>query len=212
MTQAGEAVVVDGLATRVQRPRGWASQKVLYDAKRHSHTTQGLAISTIRGDLPWLDGGVPGCCHEHELIDLAGLGGVLDAVEVASLLDRGFRGLAKQRQHWHAPVGDRRTKDRLTDEQRAYNRMQAGLRALVEQSIAHLATRGRCVAGAGCCTASATSSAPPARSSAWAGGCTGSPHEQHHRHPQWSALRWGHAWASAQGPRATQDACNGAWP
>jgi Transposase DDE domain len=27
-------------------------------------------------------------------------------VEVASLLDRGFRGMAKTRQHWHAPVGD----------------------------------------------------------------------------------------------------------
>jgi hypothetical protein len=131
--------VVDGLAARVQRPRGWANQKVLYDAKRHTHTAQGQAISNIHGDLLWLDGGWPGCCHEHELIDLAGLGGVLDAVEVASLLDRGFRGLAKTREHWHAPVGDRRTKDRLTDEQQAYNRLQAGLRALVEQSIAHLA-------------------------------------------------------------------------
>jgi hypothetical protein len=139
MAQAGEAVVVDGLATRVQRPRGWANQKVLYDAKRHSHTAQGLAISTIHGDLLWLDGGWPGSCHEHELIDLAGLGGVLDDVEVASLLDRGFRGLAKTREHWHAPVGDRRTIDRLSDAQRAYNRLQAGLRALVEQSIAHLA-------------------------------------------------------------------------
>src|SRR6266702_4126197 len=73
MAQAGEAVCVDGLATRVQRPRGWANQKVLYDAKRHSHTAQGLAISTIHGDLLWLDGGWPGSCHEHELIQLAGL-------------------------------------------------------------------------------------------------------------------------------------------
>ena len=80
-----------------------------------------------------------GSCHEHELIELAGLGGVLDDVQVASLLDRGFRGLAKGREHWHAPVGDRRTKDRLTLEQRAFNRLQAGLRALVEQSIGHLA-------------------------------------------------------------------------
>jgi hypothetical protein len=47
--------------------------------------------------------------------------------------------MAKPRQHWHAPVGDRRTRDRLTDEQRAFNRCQAGLRALVEQSMAHLA-------------------------------------------------------------------------
>jgi hypothetical protein len=35
--------------------------------------------------------------------------------------------------------GDRRTVDRLTNGQRAYNRLQAGLRALVEQAIAHLA-------------------------------------------------------------------------
>jgi hypothetical protein len=58
---------------------------------------------------------------------------------VASLLDRGFRRLAKTREHWHAPVGDRRTIDRLSDAQRAYNRLQAGLPALVEQAIAHLA-------------------------------------------------------------------------
>jgi hypothetical protein len=70
---------------------------------------------------------------------LSGLAGVLDEVEVASLLDRGFRGLATAREHWHAPVGDRRSIDRLTDSQRAYNREQAGLRALVEQAIAHLA-------------------------------------------------------------------------
>ena len=56
MAAAGEAVVVDGLATRVQRPRSWANQKVLYDAKRHAHTAQGLAVSTIHGDLLWCDG------------------------------------------------------------------------------------------------------------------------------------------------------------
>jgi hypothetical protein len=138
MAQAGEAVVVDGLATRAQRPRSWANQKALYDAKRHTHTAQGLAVSTIWGDLLWCDGGWPGSCHEHELIKLSGLGEVLDGADVASLLDRGFRGLAKLREHWHAPVGDRRTKDRLTEPQRAYNRCQAELRALVEQSIGHL--------------------------------------------------------------------------
>jgi hypothetical protein len=139
MAQTGEAVCVDGLATRVQRPAGWVNQKVLYDAKRHNHTAQGLAVSTIWGDLLWCDGGWPGSCHEHELIELSGLGGVLDASGAAGLLDRGFRGMAKPREHWHAPVGDRRTKDRLTDGQRAFNRLQAGLRALVEQSIGHLA-------------------------------------------------------------------------
>jgi DDE superfamily endonuclease len=139
MATSGEAVVVDGLATRVQRPCGWANQKVLYDAKRHTHTAQGLAVSTIWDDLLWVDGGWPGGCHEHELIELAGLDRALDGVAVASLLDRGFRGLAKGREHSHTPVGDRRTRDRLTAGQRAFNRVQAGLRALVEQAIGHLA-------------------------------------------------------------------------
>jgi len=139
MAEAGEAVCVDGLGIRVQRPAGWANQKVLYDAKRHTHTAQGLAVSTVHGDLLWVDGGWPGSCHEQELLALSGLGGVLDAAEVAGLVDRGFRGMAKGREHWHAPVGDRRTKDRLSDAQRAFNRCQAGLRALVEQAIGHLA-------------------------------------------------------------------------
>ena len=42
---------------------------------------------------------------------LAGLDGALDPVAVASLLDRGFRGMPKGRERWHVPVGDRRTKD-----------------------------------------------------------------------------------------------------
>jgi hypothetical protein len=71
--------------------RGWANQKVLYDAKRHGHTAQGVAVSTIWGDLLWLDGGWPGSCHEHELIELAGLDQALDGVEVASLLDHHAR-------------------------------------------------------------------------------------------------------------------------
>lgn len=139
MAATGEAVCVDGLATRVQRPRSWANQKVLYDAKRHTHTAQGLAVTTVDGDLLWCDGGWPGSCHEHELLELSGVGEVLDATDVVTLVDRGFRGMAKARQHWHAPVGDRRTKDQRTDAERAHNRCQAGLRALVEQSIGHLA-------------------------------------------------------------------------
>jgi hypothetical protein len=156
MAAAGEAVLVDGLATRVQRPRGWANHKVWYNTKRHAHTAQGLAVSTVHGDLLWCDGGWPGSCHEHELVTLSELEEVLDASGVASLLDRGFRGMAKRREQWHAPVGDRRTKDRLSDGQRADNRCQVGLRALVEQSIGHLANawslrrwRGRFYPGSG---------------------------------------------------------------
>jgi hypothetical protein len=163
MARCGEVVVVDGLATRVQRPRGWANQKVLYDCKRHSHTAQGLLVSTIWGDLLWVDGGWPGSCHEHELLALSGLDQVLDDIEVPSLLDRGFRGLAKTREHWHAPVGDRRTKDRLTEGSGPTTACRLACARWWSSRSPTWPMPGRCVAGAGCCTASGTSSGPRAR-------------------------------------------------
>jgi hypothetical protein len=95
MACSGEAVLVDGLGTRVQRPRGWTNQKVLYDAKRHTHTAQGLAVSTVGGDLLWVDGGWPGSCHEQELLVLSGLDGVLDTAEVASSAGPGVPGIGQ---------------------------------------------------------------------------------------------------------------------
>jgi DDE superfamily endonuclease len=97
-----------------------------------------MGLSTVWGDLLWVDGGWPGSCHEHELLELAGLDQVLDTSGVVTILDRGAgRGEAARAL---ARAGrDRRTKGRVTDQQRAFNRLQAGLRALVEQAIGHLA-------------------------------------------------------------------------
>jgi hypothetical protein len=39
------------------------------------------------------------------LLELSGLGEVLDAAGVATVPDRGFRGMAKLNEHWHALVG-----------------------------------------------------------------------------------------------------------
>ena len=93
----------------------------------------------IHGDLLWCDGGWPGSCHEHELLEVSGVRAALDATGVTALVDRGFRGTAKVRARWHAPIGDRRTKDQRTPAERDHNHLQAGLRALVEQAIGHLA-------------------------------------------------------------------------
>jgi DDE superfamily endonuclease len=139
MAASGEAVLVDGLGTRVQRPRGWANQKVLYNAKSACPHRPGAGGEHDPGRPAVVRRGWPGSCHEQELLALSGLDEVLDAAAVTGLVDRGFRGMAKAREHWHAPVGDRRTKDKLSEAQRAFNREQAGLRALVEQAIGHLA-------------------------------------------------------------------------
>ena len=105
MAATSAAVGIHGLATRVQRPRSWANQKLLDDAKRHPHTAQGVVVSTIHGDLLWCDGGWPGSRHEHELLALSGIAEVLDVTRAVALVDRGVRGLATTRQHWHAPIG-----------------------------------------------------------------------------------------------------------
>src|SRR6266545_4664157 len=157
------AFILDGLSTRVQRPAGWANQKVLYDAKRHAHTAQGLAVSTIHGDLLWVDGGWPGSCHEHELLKLAGLQGALDGVEVPSLLDRGFRGLAKPRAHWHAPVGPAALSTGAATPSGPTTACRRGCARWWSSRSASWQAPGRCAAGGGCCTGSGTSSGPPAR-------------------------------------------------
>lgn len=139
MGAAGEAVCVDGLGTHGQRPRKWGNQKPLYDVKRGKHTMQGGSVSTVHGDLLWLAGAWPGSTPEQEMLVLSGLEDVLERSGVAAILDRGFRGMAKGHEHWFVPTGDKRTKDRLTTDERTYNAPQARLRALVEQSIGHLA-------------------------------------------------------------------------
>jgi hypothetical protein len=178
IARAGEAVVVDGLATRVQRPRGWANQKVLLRRQAaHPHR--------------------PGpSCLDHPrrpAVVRRRLAGQLPRAR-AACAGRAWR--AARRGRGRQPAGPRiprhgqaegalarpgwgpRIIDRLSPEQRAYNRLQAGLRALVEQSIAIWPTPGRCAAGAGCWTASGRSTAPPACSSASAGGCIESPHDR----------------------------------
>lgn len=143
MTSSGEAVALDGAATRVARPRDWANQYQLYDAHRSAHTAQALVLSTLDGDLLWVDGGWPGRAHEQELVELSGLDGALAAAGTCCLVDRGFRGLAVDTGvNVYAPVGTRRDRERLTERQRAHNRLHAQLRAAVERAIAHLAGAG----------------------------------------------------------------------
>ena len=138
MAEAGEAVWVDGLGIRVQRPAGWANQKVLYDAKRH--TTPPRAWRCPPSGVTccgWMGAGrAP--ATSRSCLRCRGLVGCWTPPRSPAW----WTGVPRHGQGPRAPaapVGDRRTKDRLSDAQRAFNRCQAGLRALVEQAIGHLA-------------------------------------------------------------------------
>src|SRR5215204_763876 len=181
MARTGEAVLVDGLATRVQRPRGWANQKVWYDTKRHAHTAH--------GDLLWCDGGWPGSCHEHELVTLSGLDEVLDASGVASLLDRGFRGMAKRREHWHAPVGDRRPRTGSPTGSGPTTAARPGCPRWWSSRSGIWLMPGRCAAGGAGSTGFGICTALPGRWSASAGGCTESPPKAASRTPSMQQCR-----------------------
>ena len=178
MAAAGEAVVVDGLATRVQRPREWANQKVLYDAKRRTHSAQGLSLSSVHGDLLWVDGAGLAVATSRSCWPCQGWTRCWTPAEVATILDRGFPGMARPREHRHAPVRDRRTKDRLTGGQRAFTACRRACVRWWSRRSAIWPMPGRCAAGRGCCTASGTSSGPLVRSCAWAAGCTEFPSER----------------------------------
>jgi hypothetical protein len=174
---AGAAVCVGGLATRVQRPKGVRQPEGPGRPKRHTHTAQGLSVSTSWGDLLWLDGGWPGACHEHELIELAGLQAALDEVQVASLLDRGFGAWPSV-----ARTGMRRsgTAAPSTGLPRAAGVQPPAGRAARPGRAVHRPPWQRLSVAplAGCCTGSGASSAPSARWSALVASCTGSPHDK----------------------------------
>ena len=140
MAATGEAVVVDGLATRVQRPRGWTSQQVLYDAKRHAHTAQAWRCRPCTATCCGRTAAGRAAVMSRRCRRCQGWMGCWTPPAWPPSSTAGFRGMAKGGEHWHAPVGRPAPKDRLSDGQRAFNRVPAGLRALVEQAIGHLAS------------------------------------------------------------------------
>ena len=163
MAATGEAAVVDGLATRVQRPRSWANQKVLYDAKRHTHTAQGVAVSTIHGDLLWCDGGWPGSCHEHELLTLSGIDQVLDDTEVTTWSTEGFEGWPRLGRTGTRRPATGAPKISAPPPNAPTTVARPGCAPWWSSRSGIWPLPGRCAAGAACCTGPGMSSGPPPR-------------------------------------------------
>ena len=104
MVASGEAVCLDGLGPGCNDPGGGATRRCCMTP---SATPTPPSVSQCRpSGATCCDAmGLAGVLPRAELIELAGLQGMLDASGVATIVDRGFRGLAKPREHWHAPVG-----------------------------------------------------------------------------------------------------------
>jgi hypothetical protein len=128
----------------------------------------GAAMSTSAGGLGRACG--PGCHRRHR----PGRPGIPR--------------MAKARARWHAPIGDRRTKDQRTQASATTTASRPGCAPWWSRRSGSWPTRGRCGAGVACCAGSGTSTGPPRRSSAWADGSTASRHERSIRTP--SLTNW----------------------
>ncbi len=145
MARSGEAVCVDGLATRVQRPRSWANQKVVDDAKRHAHTAQGLSVTSTSSSSwrgwrgRWTRSRWPACW----------IGGSGAWPRVART---GTRRLGTAGPRTGSATGSG-----------CSTACRLGCARWWSSRSAIWQAPGRCAAGAGCGTGSGTSSGPPAR-------------------------------------------------
>lgn len=165
-------------ATRGQRPGGWANQKVLYDAKRRIHTAQGVALSTIHGDLLWCDGGWPGSCHEHESLEVSGVRAALDATGVTRPGRPGIPRMAKARALARADRGPTHQRPAHAGRTRPQPPPGRACAPWWRGRSGSWPTPGRCGADVACCTGSGTSTGPPRRSAASADGSTASRHDR----------------------------------
>jgi Bacterial protein of unknown function (DUF899) len=73
-------------------------------------------------DPPPVEGGLPPIVGQNAAATGTDVAGYLSEAPVMSA----FYAWPRPRQHWHAPVGDRRTIDRLSQEQRSYTACKRG--------------------------------------------------------------------------------------
>src|SRR6266511_6130369 len=177
MAHTGKAVVVDGLGTRVQRPSGWGNQKVLYDPKRHTHTPRAWRYRPSGATCCGATGAGRAAATSRSSSSCRGLTGCWTPPAWSVCWTGGFGAwpsrvsTGTRRSGTAAPSTGSATRNAPTTVARR------GCARWWSSRSGTWPTPGRCAAGADCCTASRTSSAPPACSSASAAGCTGFPHD-----------------------------------
>jgi hypothetical protein len=136
------AVLVDGV--EVPRPRpggGWEGQRSAYSGKSKRHVVKATVLTDEQGAPLWFEANPSGEGRTHDITMLRAQAGLLAVLGTAWLVlaDRGYQGLGHDigADRVATPVF-RRSGRTLSDEDRLYNRDQAGLRIKVEHAIGHM--------------------------------------------------------------------------
>ena len=140
-------LVIDAKEQRIRRPKNTKDkdghsqdhQKPFYSGKKKTHTIKNQLAVRPDGLIEALSASVPGgATHDLTLLRQTELLKELDPAE-AAMLDKGYDGIQKDypQVRLHQPYKARRNHP-LTDEQKAFNRVLAGYRIVVEHTNALL--------------------------------------------------------------------------
>jgi len=140
-------LVIDAKEQRIQRPKNTKDdqgnvrdhQKPYYSGKKKTHTLKNQLAVRPDGLIEAVSESVPGgCTHDLVLLRQTGLLGQLSDDE-AGMMDKGYDGIRNDYpdKRLYLPYKARRNHP-LTDEQKAYNRLLARYRIVVEHTIAQL--------------------------------------------------------------------------
>src|SRR3989339_2000155 len=127
-------IFIDGTERRVQKPVSRKRRKRLYSGKKKATTRKTIVISDDKKRILVLTPTKSGRRHDKRLFDKA-MGGTTIPPNVTAWTDTGFQGL--QKDHPKTIMPTKATKyHRLTDEEKADNRLISGIRVLSEHAIA----------------------------------------------------------------------------
>lgn len=133
-------LVIDGKEQRVQRPQAsYEAQTPYYSGKKKAHTLKSQIAVGPDGLIESVSGSVPGgATHDLTLLRLSELLKQLGADEGA-MLDKGYDGIRKDYPDLPLilPFKARRNRP-LTEEEKAYNKVVAHYRIVVEHAMAQL--------------------------------------------------------------------------
>jgi DDE superfamily endonuclease len=132
-------VVIDSKEQRVNRPTGHDAQKPYYSGKKKAHTVKAQVVVDPCGRIESVGDSVPGGAN-HDLPLLCG-SGVLEqlAPGEAAMVDKGYVGVKNYYPDVPVVIPFKATRNHpLTEEQKAYNRVVARYRIVVEHTMAQL--------------------------------------------------------------------------
>ncbi len=127
-------IFIDGTERRIQKPVSQKRRKKLYSGKKKATTRKNIVVSDDKRRVLILTPTKSGRRHDKRLFDKA-MGGRVIPSKVTAWTDTGFMGLHRDHSNTMMPAKATRY-HRLTEEERAQNRLISGIRVLSEHAIA----------------------------------------------------------------------------